>query len=95
MLHAASLYEVDRAGYTPYVPSANRGGPAGYFSDLSQLYRPDQNWFVNHQAPDWEKILATYDYVIITKPWQPQSFDLSHLQPHFENAAAVVFRVQR
>jgi len=95
MLHVASLYDVDRGGYTPYVPSANRGGPAGYFSDLSPIYRPDQNWYVNNVVPDWGKVIQSYDYVIVTKPWRPERIDLSHLELFYENPVATVFRVRR
>jgi hypothetical protein len=40
-------------------------------------------------------VAATYDYVIITKPWRPERLDLSRLELHYENAAATVFRVRR
>jgi hypothetical protein len=94
LLHADSLYAADRGGYTPYLFSAKTGGgPAGYFSDLSPIYRPDQNWYQNSTAPDWGKVAQTYDYVIVTKPWRPERIDQTRLALQYENAAATVFRV--
>lgn len=96
LLHADSLYVADRSGYTPYLFSAKTGGgPAGYFSDLSPIYRPDQNWYQTAEAPDWGKVVQSYDYVIVTKPWRPERMDLSRLALLYENPAATVFRVQR
>jgi hypothetical protein len=95
LLHAGSLYEVDRGGYTPYVPSANRGGPAAYFLELSSSYRPELDWYVSSEAPDWEELMETYDYVIVTKPWRPERIDLSRLELQYENPAASVFRMRR
>jgi hypothetical protein len=94
--HAGSFYAADRNGYTPYLFSQkNGGGPAGYFSDLLTIYRPAQNWYPRGETPDWRAILATYDYVIISKPWRRERLDLSHLEAQFENDAATVFRVRR
>jgi hypothetical protein len=94
LLHADSLYAADRGGYTPYLFSAKTGGgPAGYFSDLSPIYRPDQNWYQTNTAPDWEKVTRTYDYVIVTKPWRPERIDHTRLELLYENAVATVFRV--
>jgi hypothetical protein len=94
LLHADSLYAADRGGYTPYLFSAKTGGgPAGYFSDLSPIYRPDQNWYQTNTAPDWEKVTRTYDYVIVTKPWRPERIDHTRLALLYENAVATVFRV--
>jgi hypothetical protein len=96
LLHADSLYAVDREGYTPYLFSAKTGGgPAGYFSDLSPIYRPDQDWYQTTAAPDWKKLFQSYDYVIVTKPWRPERIDRSRLALFYENSVATVFRVQR
>jgi hypothetical protein len=96
LLHAGSLYEVDRAGYAPYLFSAKTGGgPAGYFQDLSSIYRPSSDWYVNHGTADWGKIVETYDYVVITKPWRPERVDLRGLELEYENRVATVFRVRK
>jgi hypothetical protein len=96
LLHADSLYAVDRGGYTPYLFSARTGGgPAGYFADLSAIYRPPQNWYASGALPDWDKIARTYDYVVITKPWSAERIDRSRLDLYYENPVATVFRVRR
>jgi hypothetical protein len=94
MRHVGSFYAADRNGYTPYLFSQQNGsGPSGYFLDLLTFYRPDQNWYLHKEVPDWGKLCETYDYVIISKPWKPERLDLRRLELHYENAAATVFRV--
>jgi hypothetical protein len=96
LLHADSLYVVDRYGYTPYLFSAKTGGgPAGYFSDLYSMYRPDQSWYQTELGPDWDQVIQTYDYVIVTKPWRAERIDRSRLALFYENSVATVFRVTR
>jgi hypothetical protein len=93
--HAASFYVADRHGYIPYLFSqVNGGGPSGYFLDHSTIYRPPQNWYMTDASPDWEKVAKTYDYVVITKPWDPARIDVKHLTLHYENEMATVFRVR-
>jgi hypothetical protein len=94
--HAGAFYAADRHGYTPYIFSNRTGsGPSEYFSDLSSIYRPVQRWFRSSGDCDWGKVTESYDYVIISKPWQADKMDLSHLELHYENSAATVFRVRR
>lgn len=94
--HAASFYAVDRESYIPYLFSQeNASGPAGYFSDLSPIYRPPQGWYMSRAEPDWEKIARTYDYVVITKPWSVRRIDLSRMKLYYQNSVVSVFRVRR
>jgi hypothetical protein len=96
LFHTDSLYAVDRSGYTPYLFSARTGGgPSGYFSDLSPIYRPDHGWYQTNTAPDWGKVIQTYDFVVVTKPWRAERIERSGLELYFENSAATVFRVKR
>jgi hypothetical protein len=96
MRHVGSFYAADRKGYTPYLFSQQNGsGPSAYFHDLSTIYRPGQDWYLNQDSPDWEKLVGTYDYVIVSRPWSPDRMERSHLEVYFENAAATVFRVRR
>jgi hypothetical protein len=94
--HAGSFYAAERNGYVPYLFSQiSGGGPSGYFRDLSTIYRPPQNWYVNRTSADWEKIAQEYDYVAITKPWKPDRIDQTRLDLYYENYGATVFRVRR
>jgi hypothetical protein len=94
--HAASFYAVDRNGYVPYLFSqANASGPSGYFEDLAPIYRPPQSWYMSRVEPDWKKVAQTYDYVVITKPWNRARIDRTHLDLTYENPIATVFRVRR
>lgn len=96
MRHAGSFYAADRNGYTPYLFSQqNASGPAEYFFDLSDIYRPGQDWYTREGNPDWKRVAATYDFVIVSKPWRAGLIDRSDLELYFENSAATVFRVRR
>jgi hypothetical protein len=94
--HAGAFYAADRYGYTPYLFSDRTGGgPFEYFSDLSSIYRPGQRWYRSNSVCDWGKVVESYDYVIITKPWRADRLDLNGLELHYENPVATVFRVSR
>lgn len=93
--HAAAFYAPERNGYVPYLFSQiSGGGPSGYFRDLTQIYRPPQNWYINQTPPDWEKIAEAYDYVVITKPWSPSRIDQTDLELSYENESATVLRIR-
>jgi hypothetical protein len=94
--HAGSFYAADRNGYTPYLFSQKDGsGPSGYFSDLSTIYRPGQDWYLHKETPDWAKLVETYDYLIISKPWHRERLDLNRLEVQYENDVATVFRIKK
>ena len=94
--HAGSFYAVDRDGYVPYFFSQeNASGPAGYFTDLSPIYRPPQSWYMGKGEPDWGRVARAYDFVVITKPWNVRRIDRGRLELYFENEVATVFRVRR
>jgi len=94
--HAGAFYTADRGGYTPYMFSNRTGsGDSEYFSDLSSIYRPLQRWYRSNSVCDWGKVMESYDYVIITKPWRADRLDLNGLELHYENPVATVFRVRR
>lgn len=94
--HAGSFYTVDRDGYVPYFFSQeNASGPAGYFTDLSPIYRPGQSWYMGKGEPDWGRVDRAYDFVVITKPWTSRRIDRGRLELYFENEVATVFRVRR
>ncbi len=92
--HAGSFYAAERGGYVPYLFSqVNASGPAGYFVDLSTIYRPPQSWYLDHTEVDWRKVNEAYEYVVITKPWIEGRIDTSRLETFYENSVATVFRV--
>jgi len=94
--HAGAFYTAERNGYSPYLFSGTTGGgPSGYFTDLSSIYRPGQDWYMGEGSADWDEIARGYDYVAITKPWMAERIDLSRLELYYENSVATVFRVRR
>jgi len=94
MRHAGSFYATDREGYAPYLFNARSfGGPSGYFVDLTSIYQPPPNWYTDSFTPDWEQIERTYDYLVVTKPWEDGRIDRK-LSIVYENDVATVFRVR-
>lgn len=86
--HAGAFY---RSGYVPYLFSqVNASGPAGYFKDLSTIYRPPQNWYVDGGSVDWEVVGKTYDFVVVTRPWDAR---IKAMEVWYQNDVATVFSV--
>jgi hypothetical protein len=94
--HAGSFYAADRHGYIPYLFSqATNSGPSAYFTDLTTIYRPPQDWYMTKANPDWEQVAQSYDYIVITKPWDPTRIDLARFEQTYENEVATVLKPRR
>lgn len=89
MRHVGSFYTTDREGYSPYLFNSRvPGGPSGYFEDLTSIYRPPPNWYIDRLPVDWKQM--TYDYLVVTKPFDPSRIPWSSVV--YENSAATVLR---
>jgi hypothetical protein len=93
MHHEGSLYAAFREGVAPAVFSSENGA-FPFFVPREPYAPPPDLWYIrNLPAPKWENIASTYDYLVVSKP-----FDSSRLPrpapPVFtENEAAIVFRL--
>lgn len=92
-LHAGTLYNAIGQGVTPYIFSKNVSGKQiAYFSYQHDLYTPYQFWYLRNMEVDWSAVADTYDYLLLTKP-----FDISRLgglkyKEVFSNKAVTILR---
>jgi len=98
-LHLGELYSISHRGLTPYIFSQNTAGKLfGYFSYVNDMYAPNLFWYIREDKAhpvDWTKVADTYDYLIITKPYDRDRIGLDVLNQLYENRAAVVFELAK
>jgi hypothetical protein len=69
---------IDRQVLFPYLFSGNTGQSMTYFRYVDLPYRPDDNWYM--QGPplvDWHRIACTYQYILVTRPFDLQRIDVA------------------
>ena len=78
-LHAASFVVIDRNGLTPYLFSGDTGAPMKYFRYRNRPYAPEEAWYTSHgsEKVDWQSIAATYPFLLLMKPFDPQRIPLT------------------
>ena len=91
-LHNGALYTAWGEGITPYIFNSALGEPVTFFHYKSILYHPFQFWYARNMPVDWSKVESTYQYVVITKPFDSRRIQLPHAVNYFENSAAVVLK---
>ncbi len=73
MAPAASI-AIDRQALFPYLFSANTGAPQIYFRYVDRPYAPPDDWYMTHPSlpVDWRQIACTYQYILVTRPFDPR-----------------------
>jgi hypothetical protein len=95
--HLGGLYTPERGGMTPYIQGGDNKNPMRYFSYLHRPYAPDVFWYQRTKdAPEWNKIRASYDLLFIPKPYDASRLDLAgSLDLWRSGSAADVYRVRK
>jgi hypothetical protein len=91
--HADSFVVIDRAGLTPYLFTGDRGFPMKYFRYTDRPYAPDEEWYSQHSPVDWSQVAKQYEYLVVTKPFDPQRISVP-TQIAAENDVAVVLSLR-
>jgi hypothetical protein len=69
---------IDRQASVPYLFSGNTGQPMTYFRYVDAPYRPTDDWYMSGQPlVDWQRIACTYQYILITRPFDRQRIRLT------------------
>jgi len=91
--HEGNLYAVFREGVAPDVFSSDNA--AFPFFVPREPYAPPPNlWYVrNLPTPKWESLDLRYDYLVVSKPYDPARLSLPAPRVFTENDAVVVFRL--
>jgi hypothetical protein len=106
-LHAASFAVIDRNAWIPYLFSANVGSPMKYFRYVDRPYAPHELWYLartksdarlpfdSDVSPDvdWKQVAAHYQYLLVTKPYDPAYIPIAN-RVVSENAVAALLALQ-
>jgi hypothetical protein len=75
---ADSYVVIDRHGVEPYLYSGDHGQPMKYFRYRHHPYAPDSIWYdvTPPRAVDWRAVACTYDFLLVTNPYDAARIDL-------------------
>ena len=78
-LHVSGFVSMDRAAVEPYVFAGDNGNPMKYFRYLHRPYDPPEVWYgdIPRDPVDWQSVARDYDFLVITKPFDPAVFKLT------------------
>ncbi len=95
-LHVSGYVSMDRAAAEPYVFAGDNGNPMKYFRYLHRPYDPPEDWYgqIPRPAIDWDSIARDYDFIMITKPFDPNAFALT-TRTVTENSTAALLAIQK
>lgn len=77
-LHVSGFVSMDRAALEPYVFAGDNGNPMTYFRYLQRPYDPPETWYghIPRDPVDWRTVAHDYDFLLVTKPFDPAVFQL-------------------
>jgi hypothetical protein len=95
-LHVSAYATMDRAAVEPYVFAGDNGNPMKYFRYLHRPYDPAETWYGEIPRPpiDWLTIARDYDFVVITKPFNPAALAVA-TRTVAENSSAALLAIQK
>ncbi|MDB6091656.1 MAG: hypothetical protein JWN85_4440 [Gammaproteobacteria bacterium] len=95
-LHVDGFVTVDRAAVGPYVFAGDNGNPMKYFRYRHRPYDPPQTWYgdVPQGRVDWRAVARDYDFVILTKPFDPRIVGL-RTRTVIQNSSAALLAIAR
>lgn len=94
LLHIGGAYTLLRDGLSPYIFSANFGHAMHYFHYRELPYTPSIFWYVRSAEINWARVRKDYDFVLVTKPFDPTRLDLQHQSKFSENRGALIAAIK-
>jgi hypothetical protein len=93
-LHTSGYLSIDREAVEPYVFAADNGNPMKYFRYAHLPYDPPEVWYGEIPRPrlDWRAVAHDYDFLLITKPYDPRVLGLA-TRPIADNSTATLLAV--
>ena len=78
-LHVSGYISMDRAAVEPYVFAGDNGNPMKYFRYKHRPYDPPEVWYgdIPRDPVDWRRVARDYDYIAITRPYDPSAIKLA------------------
>jgi hypothetical protein len=95
-LHTSGYVAMDRMGTEPYVFAGDNGNPMKYFRHTHLPYDPPEDWYgeIPRPALDWQRIAQDYDFLLITKPYDPGVLGVA-TRPLTENSTATLLQIRK
>ena len=97
-LHHGELYMVySKGGISPDVfANSNAPNQFPYFTYRTPSYSPGPFWYVREldATVQWDRIAVSYQYMLITKPYDPARIKLVPIRTIFENDSAAVLQLR-
>jgi hypothetical protein len=87
---------VDRHAIVPNMFSGDQSHPMKYFRYINRSVAPPADWYTDSLPTnvDWGAIACSYDYVLVTKPFQPFRKDFQ-MTVAAENSSGTVFAIDK
>ena len=95
-LHVSGYISMDRAGIEPYVFAGDNGNPMKYFRYNHRPYDPPEVWYgdIPRDPVDWGRVAHDYDFVAVTKPYDPSVIKLA-THPVAESPSATLLAIDK
>jgi hypothetical protein len=95
-LHVSAFVSSDRAALEPYVFAGDNGNPMKYFRYVHRPYDPTEVWYGDIPRPpiDWNAIARDYDFLVITKPFDPAALAVP-TRTMTENSSAALLAIEK
>jgi len=95
-LHTSGYVAMDRQAREPYVFAGDNGNPMKYFRYINRPYDPAEVWYgkIPRPAVDWHKVSRDYDFLLVTKPYDPGVLGLA-TRPVSENSTAALLAIAK
>jgi len=95
-LHVSGYISMDRAAMEPYVFAGDNGNPMKYFRYNQRPYEPPEVWYghIPRDSLDWGRIAREYDYIAVTRPYDPGAIKLA-THTVAESPSAAVLAIDR
>jgi hypothetical protein len=95
-LHVSGYLIMDRTAVDPYVFAGDNGDPMKYFRYLHRPYDPPEVWYgdIPRDPVDWQSVARDYDFLVITKPFDPAIFKLA-TRTVADNSTATVLAIEK
>lgn len=95
-LHTSGFVAMDRQAREPYVFAGDNGNPMKYFRYIQRPYDPAEDWYgqIPRPAVDWDRVRRDYDFLLVTKPYDPRVLGLA-TTPVSANSTATLLAIVR
>jgi hypothetical protein len=97
LIHVAVHAVLDRGALDPYLFSGNFGDPMTYFRYRNLPYAPDFQWYraqmqglKQDSEVDWNRVACSYDYILMTMPYDTAFIRVPTLKVASNDAAALL-----